>query len=438
MIRPTRRAIVLAGAGFPIALLPALVGPSLWVAWVGYNAVLLALSALDTVLMTPARKAKVRIQMPGAMYLNHDADLRVQVRVPGAREGTLVETRCDIEGPVDADDAVAMQLDDEGRAAGRFALSPVRRGNVQCPTTWLRWRGPFGLVANVKRVESDAEVGIQPDIHAVKQAALQMTRRRNFLAGLKRQRYIGDGTEFESLREYQPGYDHRAIDWKASARQRKLLVREYQAERNHRIILAFDTGYLMSQTLEGTPRLDHAIKAGLLLALLSLRQGDRVGVFGFDSEVRLWIAPQAGMPTLQRLMQQSSRLGYHPVETNFTRGLAELNSRLRRRSIVVVLTDFADTITAEHMVNNLGQLARRHLVIFVSLRDREITRIARAEPREYEDVGRAVVAEDFVRDRDIVLTRLRRRGIFCIDAAPDEITVQLLNRYLEVKRRGLI
>lgn len=310
---------------------------------------------------------------------------------------------------------------------------------VRCKAVWLRWAGPLGLLARVQRVDLErAETPVVPDIVAVREAALRLSRNRNFLAGLKRQRYIGDGSEFESLKEFQPGYDHRAIDWKSSARQRKLLVRQMEAERNHRIVLAFDTGYLMSQPLDGKPRLDHAIDAALLLALLSLRGGDRVGVFGFDQEVRLWLEPQPGMPTLQRIMQQSALLDYHSHETNFTRGLAELGARLRRRALIVVLTDFADTVTAEQMVENLGHLARRHVIVFVALRDRRLAAVGRQEPTSFDALNRAVVADDLGRDREIVLTSLRRHGIFCIDALPEEVTVQLLNRYLEIKRRGVL
>lgn len=442
MLRPTPRALALLGVGVPAGLMPALVSPGLWVAWLGFNAVLLLAAALDVLLAVPARAARARVTAPALVPLGHPAELEIRVQLRGGRAGMPVETRCDLEGPTGAsppDDALQLHLDARGRALGRIRLQPERRGMVRCKAVWLRWAGPLGLLARVQRVDLErAETPVVPDIVAVREAALRLSRNRNFLAGLKRQRYIGDGSEFESLKEFQPGYDHRAIDWKSSARQRKLLVRQMEAERNHRIVLAFDTGYLMSQPLDGKPRLDHAIDAALLLALLSLRGGDRVGVFGFDQEVRLWLEPQPGMPTLQRIMQQSALLDYHSHETNFTRGLAELGARLRRRALIVVLTDFADTVTAEQMVENLGHLARRHVIVFVALRDRRLAAVGRQEPTSFDALNRAVVADDLGRDREIVLTSLRRHGIFCIDALPEEVTVQLLNRYLEIKRRGVL
>ncbi|MDX9724171.1 MAG: DUF58 domain-containing protein, partial [Myxococcota bacterium] len=111
--------------------------------------------------------------------------------------------------------------------------------------------------------------------------------------------------------------------------------------------------------------------------------------------------------------------------------------RLRRRAIVVLLTDFADTVSAETLVRNLGQLSRRHLVIFVSVRDPALGTVVQREPGSLVELNESVLAEDVLRDRDVVMQRLRRHGVFCIDASPEEITVQLINRYLEVKRRGL-
>ncbi|MEZ4467901.1 MAG: DUF58 domain-containing protein [bacterium] len=261
---------------------------------------------------------------------------------------------------------------------------------------------------------------------------------QDLLVGLKAERFVGEGSEFDSLTEYREGLDHRAIDWKASARHRKLLVRKFRAERNHQVVLAFDTGHLMGEPAGGIPKLDTAINAGLLLALYSLRAGDRVGLFAFDEQVQAYVEPTGGVQAIHLLQQRASTLTYSRHETNFTLGLTHLASRLRRRSLVVVLTDFVDTVTAELMLENLGRLARRHVVIFVSLRDPEMQQIIGTEPRGLLDVHRAVVAWDLVRERETVVRRLQRKGVFCVDAAPERVGVGLLNRYLDIKRRELI
>jgi uncharacterized protein (DUF58 family) len=194
----------------------------------------------------------------------------------------------------------------------------------------------------------------------------------------------------------------------------------------------------MAEPLQGLPRLDHAISSALLLAWVALKAGDRVGLFGFDRSARAWAEPQGGASAFARLQATSARLAYSTEETNFTLGLTELSARLRRRSLVVVFTDFTDTVTAELMLENLQRLARRQLVVFVALRDAELDAAALAPPRRLSGLYRAAGAADLVRERERVLARLRRMGVSCVDAAPGQVSARLVSRYLEVKRRELI
>jgi uncharacterized protein (DUF58 family) len=293
-------------------------------------------------------------------------------------------------------------------------------------------------VGRLKRVPVAREVDVVPDLRPVRDAALRFSGSRELEGGVQVERFVGDGSEFDALREYVPGLDPRAIDWKASARHRKLLSRDFRAERNHQVVLALDTGHLMSEPLRDVARLDHAVSAALLLGYVSLRVGDRVGLYGFDAVPRAWAEPQGGLAAFRRLQAVSAGLGYTTAETNFTLGLAELSARLRRRSLVVVFTEFVDTVTAELMVENLARLARRQLVIFVALRDPALQRVALARPRRLGDVYRAVVSSDLVVERERVLARLRRAGVLCVDAEPGAVPAQLVNRYLEVKRREMV
>jgi len=194
----------------------------------------------------------------------------------------------------------------------------------------------------------------------------------------------------------------------------------------------------MSAPAAGLPRIDRAINAALLLAFVSLRLGDRVGLFAFDSKPRLasgLASGPAAFPLLQRL---ATSLDYSTEETNFTLGLTALSGRLDRRAIVVVFTDFADATSAELMVENVARLMRTHLVLFVVFRDEELEALTTREPIEPEDVSRAVVAERLLKQKEAVAARLRRLGAQIIDAPADGLSTSLLNGYLDVKRRGLI
>jgi uncharacterized protein (DUF58 family) len=216
------------------------------------------------------------------------------------------------------------------------------------------------------------------------------------------------------------------------------LSKEFQTERNHQIILAFDTGYLMAEPIEGMPRLDHAINAALMLAWISLKGGDLVGLYGFDAAVRHYASPARGMPSFARLQHGMAALDYRHEETNFTLGLAELAVRLKQRALVILFTDFVDTVTAELLIESLQRMAARHVVVFVTLKDSLLQGIFEAPPDRFEAVAEAVVAHDLLRDRSIVFERLHRLGVHCLDVPSAGLSVGLINRYLMIKQRGLI
>jgi len=436
VISPTPRALALGAALFPLALLPALVHPRLVGVWLVAAALALAALGLDAILALPPGRLRVEVETPESLSVGEPGVAAVTLRAPRALRGVelLVDLHPDLapQPPRRVDLAAGAPSRLEVRLVAR------RRGTPTLDEAWLRWSGPLGLARRRKRVKLDRAVPVVPNLRPVRAAALRFFGSRELTSGVQVERFVGDGSEFDALVEYVPGLDPRAISWKASARHRRLLCQEFRAERNHQVVLALDTGHLMAEPLGGVPRLDHAVTSALLLAYVSLRFGDRVGLYGFDRAARAWAAPQGGLGAFARLKTLSAQLDYSTDETNFTLGLTELSARLRRRSLVVVFTEFVDTVTAELMVENLGRLARRQLVLFVALRDPALDAAALARPRRLGDVYRATVASDFVRERERVLARLRRLGVLCVDAAPGDLSSRLVNRYLDVKRRELV
>jgi uncharacterized protein (DUF58 family) len=300
---------------------------------------------------------------------------------------------------------------------------------------WIRWRGPFGLAQKTLRTPVGATIQALPDMRGLRSAAIRFDA-REALSGVKPQHQIGEGSEFESLRDYAPGLDPRQIDWKRSAKHRKLLSKELTIERNHHIVLAFDTGHLTGEPIDGVTRLDRAIAAGLALAWVSLRAGDLVGAFAFDSSARFFLQPGRGMSWFERLRRGVGELGYGVAETNFTLALAELNVRLKRRTLIVLFTEFVDTTTAELMLESLKLTSARHAVVFVTLRDPELAALVEATPENFVKAAQSVVAHDFQRERAIVMERLHRLGVHCLDAPPQNVSTRLIDRYLSIKEKG--
>jgi uncharacterized protein (DUF58 family) len=302
---------------------------------------------------------------------------------------------------------------------------------------WIEWKGPFGLAVKRRIIKLDRQVDIIPDIRSVKKEAIRIFARDTSF-GQKLHVEKGEGSEFEALRDFLPGMDRRTIDWKQSARHVKLLSKEFRTEQDQTIIFAIDTGRLMCEPLQNAPKIDHAINAALLLGYISLKMGDRVGLFGFDVKPNVSTAAVSGVQSFNLLQRMAARLDYSTEETNFTLGLTQLNAETSRRSLVIIFTDFADPTSAELMIENVSRLMRKHLVLFVAMKDAELEAITLAEPKRSLDVTRSVIAHSLITDKELVLSRLQRLGAEIINAPAGRIGPELINRYLELKRRSRI
>jgi uncharacterized protein (DUF58 family) len=436
VLYPTRRAIALMAAGAAPAVGVALLAPGLWTAAAAWIVLAAGLMLADALLAAPPRRMDLGIAAPRVMGVGRPETARLTAAFAGGGPQEL-------EFAVGANPRLAAAPDRQtvrtigGRAEADVQLTPIRRGEGRIEGLWARWRGPLGLVWLQRRASDAAPVTITPDIASIKDQALRLFARDAPL-GAKPLLDRGEGTDFHALKEFQTGMDLGDIDWKQSARHAKLIGREYRTERNHHVLLALDTGRLMSAPAAGLPRIDRAINAALLLAFVSLRMGDRVGLFAFDSRPRLASGLASGAAAFPLLQRLCAEIDYSAEETNFTLGLTALAGRLDRRAVVVVFTDFADATSAELMVENLSRLMRTHLVLFVVFRDEELEGLVVQEPQSPEDVARAVIAERLLRQREAVTARLRRLGAQIVDAPADGLGTALLNSYIDVKRRGLV
>lgn len=436
-MRPTGRAVLLFAAMVPLSLAAVLANASLWPFGFALLAVAIFLAGLDGIRALSPRALRVETEAPGLLYAGGSDDLRITLQPLRAAPPTQIETLCDASANLAMPPAQRTALAADGPVRVGVPLTPVRRGTARIYRLWLRWRGPMGLMERQRVEELKLEIPVVPNVRAVRNAAIRFNA-WDAPTGIKPQNQQGDGSEFDSLRDYVPGLDHRSIDWKHSARHRELVCKEFRAERNHQIIMAIDTGHLMSEPMDGLPRLDHAINNALVLGYACLRHGDRIGIFGFDSQTRLYAEPVGGMHYFNQFLRTSAKLEYRADETNFTLGLTELMMRLKQRSLIILQTEFVDTTTAELMVENLARLAARHVVLFVALRDSDIDRTIDAPPHTLEDVTRSVIADDFSRERLVVFERLRRLGIQCLEAPSAKMGTELVDRYLAIKNRELI
>ncbi len=437
MIYPTRQGILVAGLGIPLALVFSLVSPGLWILGPVWVIFVLALSLVDVVLGAPMHRVRVEIDTAPTLAVSAEGTLDATVTFERGLPPLQTELALETGDRITPEPGRRTARVQARQALVRFTLEPNRRGEAPLKRLWVRWRGPMGLVWKQTAPKLDRTLAIIPNLKAVKEQALRLFS-RDAPFGAKAQLDRGDGSEFQSLREFQTGMDHRTIDWKRSASHGALVAKEFRTERNHPIVLALDTGRLMCAPLGGVPRIDRAIDAALMLAYVALKTGDRVGLFAFDAKPRVSsgaVTGVGGFPLLQKL---ASAIDYSAEETNFTLGLTSLAARLERRSLVVVFADFADTTSAELMVENVARLLKRHLVLFVIFRDQELEDLASAEPAEPEDVSRAVVAGALLRERELVIAKLRRLGVHVLETSVERLGPAVLDAYIDLKRRDLL
>ena len=436
MIYPTRRCVLAALAGAPVALVVGLIQPGLWLAAPAWLLAVGALMLVDGLFAATPRSAEVTFEAPGYLAVSAPAVARLSVDFGRRRKAPPA-----LQAALEAEPRVGVQnvrgRPDPSGDGFAFELKPERRGKAVFTEAVVRWQGPLGLIWRQARRKLAATAPIGADIRRIEDEAVRMFS-RDALHGAKVQLDLGEGAEFHALSEFHSGMDRRTVDWKQSARHQTLLAKEFRTERNHQIIMALDCGRVMSEPIDGAPRIDRAIHGALILAYASLRSGDRAGLFAFDDRPRLSTGAIASVSAFPLLVRQAAAIDYGVEETNYALGLTTLSTSLKRRSLVVIFTEFADSTSAELMIETTGRLIKRHLVLFVVMRDDELEALVTAAPDTPEDVARAVVAASLLRERDLVLARLRRLGAHIVEAPADRIGPEALNVYLDLKRRDLL
>jgi uncharacterized protein (DUF58 family) len=400
-------------------------------------ALAILLLGLDYAFSLPSKSLLCKLSAPSFAYLGENIEALMDIEAKGWKKSLPLWLILECKGHIKPQKEPFGGTLSQGRLSMRLPVKPTRRGAITLVSACLSYRGPLGFCQISKRIAIGQTIETAQNVKNLNQAALAFFS-REAVSGLKNQPFKGEGSEFESLTEWAPGMDNRYIDWKHSAKHHKLLAKEFRQERNHHIILGFDTGRLMTESVMELPRLDHFIWAGLLLAWVSLRSGDLVGSCGFDLTFRSYLSPGRGPSFFSRLQKFTAGLDYRTDETNFTLCLTELSARLKRRSLIVLFTEFSDAVAATLLLESLEILARKHMVVFVTSPGPLLESLRDNNPDSLDSLAQAVIADSFIKERSIVLERLTRLGVQTLDAPPGHLGPGLLNKYLMIKQRDLL
>ena len=298
--------------------------------------------------------------------------------------------------------------------------------------------GPLGLLHRPFRLEAFQEAAVYPPVPIHPHCGLSAYRRAARSWGVRPSRWREEGREFESLRDYVEGDDPRKIHWKATARLDRPIVQQHRSERNQIVMILLDAGRLMAATSGGRSKLDHALEAAVHLSQGALSAGDRVGVLGFADRVLSFVPPRRAKDQLQRILDGVMGLEPRLVESQYERAVLWLKAQVTRRSLVVIFTDLLDELASDALVGAVGLLRPRHLPLCVAVREEEWSQLMMSAPASVEGVYERAVMQSLLRQRSKALGIMIQRGALAVDLLPSQLSTGALERYQEVKRRGLL
>lgn len=317
-----------------------------------------------------------------------------------------------------------------------YEVIPTRRGDEEFGEIWVRAYGILGLVAYQWKKSAQEKARVYPNVRGFSRYDFLQLKGRSVETGFRPSRVHGRGSDFESLREYRPDDEFRRINWKATARAGKVIVQEFREERNQNLMILLDSGRLMGAETDGVTLLDYAINSALLLAYVSMLKGDQVGCLVFSNEVHGYLPPKRGKGQILRLLDLLQGVGASPVEPDYGRALRYLSIKSRKRSLVVVYTDFLDAELALPLVRYLSSLRKSHLPMVVGFRDPSMTRVAEAPVSSTGQIYQKGVAEWLIQQRESLFATLRRAGVMAVEALPQELSPLVVQKYLETKIQG--
>lgn len=428
-----RLGLALAAAAPVVALLPGALAWLVALAWLGALTLavrrdIAATPTAASLAVTRTGPAKYSIGVPNRVVLHIRNSSAYPARITGRESPPpeFVGTRT--FGP--------LEVAPHDSAEVELTFTPPRRGAYAFDRIGVRMLGPAGLAGRQLSIGPAEEIRVYPDITAVQRYSLLARRGALHEIGVRAMRFAGRGTEFESLRDYAPGDSYSDIDWKATARRGRPVVRQFEAERSQTIVLAIDAGRLMTAQVGGLSKLDRAVNAALLLAFLATRMGDSVGLLVFGRDVRKYLPPRKGHRQFLAVLEALYAVEERVEEPDYAGALRYLAARVGKRSLVVLFTELVGTDPSRRLLGVLSTLAPRHLPLVITQRNEEVERIASAPIGAESDAMRSAVAQDLLHDKIRAVRALRARGSLVLDVVPEELSVAAVNRFLEIKARG--
>ena len=331
---------------------------------------------------------------------------------------------------------ISVRASRQNEGIGSYRIRPRQRGDAKLGPCYVRYQSVFRIAERWVRVPLEQTVRIYPDLDDAKRHSMYLLRSRQIALEKRHTRVRGIGREFESLREYQDGDEYRDICWTASARRARLVTRVYQIERSQTVWIVIDSGRLMRTRVGNFSKLDKAVNSALSLAQVALYSGDRVGLIAYGRSIRQQIPAAKGSAHLRRLIEKLALVHEESAEADHLQMAGRLLTDQKRRSLIVWLTDLAETAMTPEVIEAASMMMPRHLVLFVVIGQSDLGELASKMPSNESEMYRVAAAQEMVHRRELLLARLRERGALAMEVSSGSVSPVLVNAYLQIKERN--
>ena len=434
---PTSRALWLLLAGL-LFLVPAFFQQRFAWGILAWDVCVLIAAVVDATILPAPRQIELSREWLSAPSLGRGVEVELAVTQHGR---SLIYCALLDDLPVAfLDEPVSHELDayPEAPATVRYKFVPAERGDHPTGKLYLRYRSPIGLAERWAVADLAQTVRVYPTLRTPEENRLYLARHHRIELQMRMRRQRGMGRDFESLRDYLEGDELRDICWTASARRGSLVTRLYEMEKSQAVWVVLDAGRLQSARIGRYTKLDHAAAAALALAQIGLTAGDRVGLLAYGRDTQQLVLPGRGAAHLRLLLDALAQVRAEPLEADHLRAAATLMHRQSRRSLILWMTDFAETAMQPEVLDAAASLVRRHLLLFIAISHQDVQRLADAMPETVDAMFETAAAQELLNRRERLLRRLQERGAMTLETRPESLAAAALNRYLEVKEQGIL
>lgn len=320
----------------------------------------------------------------------------------------------------------------------QYFLEPKERGEYNFGALNVYASSPIGFISKRYIFQKDTSLASYPSFVHLRKYELMALQNEFLLGGIKKIRKLGHTMEFEQIKEYVPGDDVRTINWKATSKTNRLMVNQFQDEKSQRIFMLIDKGRTMKMPFNGLSLLDYSINATMALSHIILKKGDRAGMMTFSKKAENKVAAENKSGQLRKISEALYNIKTDFFESDFNRLYQDLKYSINQRSLVLLFTNFETLDGLNRQMKYLRGIAKNHLLVVVFFKNTEIQKLIHTDPESMQGIYDEIIAEKFEFEKKLIIQELRKYGIYSVYTLPENLNVDVINKYLEIKARGIL